>query len=400
MDASIRFAQKRIVKCAGAVLVALLAVFFVDLPQPTKAESERVITIHHDGTQETVVTDAKTIGEALKRAEVDVHDHDVVEPAANFELIAAGYDVNVYRARPITIVDGAKAYQIMSARTSAKQIASDAGLTLHDEDGFKLTRIDDFVTEGGVGLKLSIQRATPVTLDLYGKTVAARTLSKTVGGLLKEKGVVLGVNEGVNVALETPITQNMSVQVWRNGVQTITVEQEVNFPVKQIRDTNRPVGFKDVQTPGVKGKRAVTYEIEMRNGIEVARKEIQSVAIEQPKEQVEVIGAKPNAGALSKSKGVNTFVDSKGVAHRETYYDLQMNGVMRNCGGTYSVRADGAKVDQDGFVLVAANLNRYPRCSVVETSLGLGKVYDTGGFATVHPDGFDLATDWSNNDGR
>ena len=32
--------------------------------------------------------------------------------------------------------------------------------------------------------------------------------------------------------------------------------------------------------------------------------------------------------------------------------------------------------------------------------MGPGKVYDTGGFAAKHPHGFDLATDWTNGDGR
>ena len=89
------------------------------------------------------------------------------------------------------------------------------------------------------------------------------------------------------------------------------------------------------------------------------------------------------------------------VERQETYYDLPMSGVMSFCGkSSYSVRDDGAKVDEDGYVLVAANLSRYPRCSIVQTSLGAGKVYDTGGFAASNPEQFDLATDWSNHDGR
>ena len=83
-----------------------------------------------------------------------------------------------------------------------------------------------------------------------------------------------------------------------------------------------------------------------------------------------------------------------------------MSGVMSLFSGTcgtsnsYTVRADGAKVDSDGYVLVAAHLGRYQRCSVVETSLGPGKVYDTGTFANSNPEQFDLATDWTNRDGR
>ena len=78
-----------------------------------------------------------------------------------------------------------------------------------------------------------------------------------------------------------------------------------------------------------------------------------------------------------------------------------MGVVMQACGqgGYYTVRPDGAKVDAQGYILIAANYARYPRCSIVETSLGPGKVYDTGGFALVHPEGFDLATDWTNYNG-
>jgi hypothetical protein len=78
-----------------------------------------------------------------------------------------------------------------------------------------------------------------------------------------------------------------------------------------------------------------------------------------------------------------------------------MGIVIRTCGAgnTYTIRSDGAKVDQDGYVLIAANLAAYPRCTVVDTSMGPGKVYDTGGFAARHPYGFDLATDWTNGDG-
>lgn len=110
---------------------------------------------------------------------------------------------------------------------------------------------------------------------------------------------------------------------------------------------------------------------------------------------------KPTAFALTRTKGAQLYTDNSGVAHRETYYDLPMNIVINSCGpGSYKIRSDGAKIDKDGYILVAANYGIYPRCSVVETSMGPGKVYDTGGFALRYPHGFDLATDWTNRDGR
>jgi uncharacterized protein YabE (DUF348 family) len=399
METVIRLLQSRGLRWAGATLVALICLLFLFIAKPTHAESERVISIFHDGIQQTVVTDATTVDEALKRANVSLDGHDAVEPDRATKLTAPSYDINVYRAKPVMIIDSASRYEVMSPHTSARQIAADAGLTLYDEDRYQLTRIDDFIAEGGVGLKMTIQRAVPITFVLYGKPTQIRTQSKTVGDLLAEKQVALGDQDGTSASPSTPIVAGMSVDVWRNGAQTVTEEQAIGFTTKYINDADKPITFRQVQTSGVKGKKLVTYQVELKNGQIVSRKEIQSVTVDQPKEQVEVIGAKPGNG-LSRSKGVNFYVDSRGVGHRETYYDLVMSKVMGNCGGTYSARADGVKVDQDGYILVAANLSRYPRCSVVETSLGAGKVYDTGGFVTTYPDGFDLATDWSNNDGR
>ena len=110
---------------------------------------------------------------------------------------------------------------------------------------------------------------------------------------------------------------------------------------------------------------------------------------------------KPTKYTLTKSKGAQLYTDNSGVTHRETYYDLPMNIVISSCGpGNYTIRSDGAKIDKNSYVLVAADYAIYPKCTVVETSMGLGKVYDTGGFVARYPHGFDLATDWTNYDGR
>src|SRR5687768_6492474 len=130
-------------------LVVLLAVlvfaFFV--PKTLKAESGRIITVYHDGIERTIATDATTVEEALRRAEVIMTEHDAVEPALATQLVAHSYNINVYRGRPVTVVDGTKKFEIMSPHTSARKIAEAAGLQVNAEDEFSLTRIDDFLQE-------------------------------------------------------------------------------------------------------------------------------------------------------------------------------------------------------------------------------------------------------------
>ena len=96
---------------------------------------------------------------------------------------------------------------------------------------------------------------------------------------------------------------------------------------------------------------------------------------------------------LSKSRGTIT-----GPSGKETYYNLNMSGVvriMRRMGNTdeYWVRDDGVKMLGD-YVMVAANLNIRPRGSLIETSLGTGIVCDTGGFASRNPTQLDIAVTW------
>lgn len=369
-----------------------------------RTSSEHIITLHDDGVDKGFITKKSTLREALSEQKIRLDALDRTEPGLDAKLVANSYQVNVYRARPVVIRDGGSEVKIITAYRTPKQIATQANIELHDEDTVAVAPSSDPISDG-VAEVMTITRATAFTFNFYGKQQQGYTMATTVGAMLKEKGIKMESVDGISPAPTTPIAAGMTIRLWREGVQTLTQDEDVQFAVKQVYDTDQPVGYKQVQTPGEAGKRTVTYEIVTQNGVETSRKEINSVTTKQPTEQTEVIGVKANGNGLTKGKGVVMSVDSNGVVHRETYYDLNMSGVMqiaaRVCGvpSTYTVRADGVKVDVDGYIIIAANHARYPRCSIVETSLGLGKVYDTGGFVAKHPDGFDLATDWSRADG-
>lgn len=365
------------------------------------ARDRRLITVHDRGDERVILTHAHSIREALRDAGIAITTKDIIEPSLDSKLVATSYEVNIYRARPVIVVDGAVRQKIMTAVQSPRDIAEAAGVVeLKDEDKTSF-KISDNIAHDGASVVLMVDRAVPFTLQLYGKPTQTYAHAATVGEMLKQKGVTLSNGDRLSVDTDATLIAGMTVAIWRDGAQTATVEEEIGFSTRKVLDIDQPVGYHAVQTPGVKGRKSVTYEIVAQNGRETARKIIQSVVLNEPKVQLEVVGAKPGPNALTKSKGAQQYTDSRGIVHRETYYDLNMNVLIGACGGgTYTVRRDGAKVDKDGYILIAANLGNYPRCSVVETSMGPGKVYDTGGFAARHPHGFDLATDWTNGDGK
>lgn len=76
--------------------------------------------------------------------------------------------------------------------------------------------------------------------------------------------------------------------------------------------------------------------------------------------------------------------------HKETYYSQRvLPGDGLNIPGRH-VAGDGTIRDGEGYICVAADWNYLPYGSLVETSLGAGKVYDTGcEYGTI-----DIYTDW------
>lgn len=265
---------------------------------------ERLITIHENGKDRGILTKASTLRQAFEESKIRIDENDLVEPGLDETLVATNYEVNVYRARPVTIVDGPIQQKVMSAYRTPKQIVTQAGMTLQDEDVAEMGAPTNMVAEG-TGVRLSIDRATPFTLVLYGKDAKAYTQATTVGEMLKEKDITLGEKDRLSVSQDTAITEGMKVELWRDGKQTLTKEEDVEFDVEQIEDADRPVGYRKVKTPGVKGEKTVTYEITMKNGKIVKKKVIQSVVMKKAQAQVEIIGTKPTftgdfAAALAK----------------------------------------------------------------------------------------------------
>lgn len=317
------FSSRGLAIAVLAVLVLVGSVFVRNAFAASESASDggKLVTIHDGSFEVTIVSRAANVKGALDQAGIALGDQDIVEPALDEQLIAKSYQVNIFRARPVVVVDGTSSWRIMTAEQSPKQIARVAGLTLHDEDVTTLQRVDDVLSAGGAGLKLVIKRATVFSFTLYGKTFEARTQAATVGGLIKEKSITLGPNDGVSPDLSTPLTSGLNVKIWRDGKQTITEEVAITKPVEEIKDTSRDYGTRLVKTSGVDGKRNVTYEIEMRDGVEISRLEIASVTVLEPVKETIIVGAKALGSYTTPSENETitwNFLIAQGFTREQT----------------------------------------------------------------------------------
>lgn len=320
---------------AGIVKWCTTAAFAADAQV---SAGEKVVTIHDGGEQTGLVTSAMTLREVLQQANVTVNPNDITEPALDEPLLESSYEANIYRARPVVVKDGAKSVRIVTAYRTAKQITKQAGIVLNDADIAQLKPAMDIASEGAAEV-LSIDRATPITFVFYGKTIKTSTRATTVDGLLKERKIAMSKDDTTKPALTAPIAAGMKIELWRNGKQVVTVDEDIAFTSRQVKDVSRDRTYKEIQTPGENGKRTVTYEIEMRDGKEIARKETNAITTKQPVEQVEVIGVKGMYTSPSENESITwDFLISKGLTREQTA------GIMGNL-----MQEHGFKTDGDGL---------------------------------------------------
>jgi resuscitation-promoting factor RpfB len=74
--------------------------------------------------------------------------------------------------------------------------------------------------------------------------------------------------------------------VIRNGSQVVTVEEAIRMETQVIEDPTLSFGTTAIRQKGSPGKRLVTYQLDLQNGKEKARKVIQSVVAQEPVKQI------------------------------------------------------------------------------------------------------------------
>ena len=251
-----------------------------------------IITIYDNGSEKTIVSQASTVDEALRDADIRLSNYDSINPDVNSKIVSGSNVITIRRARPIVVRDGSREIRIITAAQSNAEVAADAKVKIYAEDRVSVTLVDDMLAAGGAGLVMNIERAKVVNLRLYGQEMKVRTQSQTIADFLDEKHIRLGSEDGMNLDLDTRITDEMSLHIWRNGIQTVTANESIPYDTKTIRDPNLKVGYREVQTQGQDGQKTVIYQIEMRDNQEINRTKISEVVNVEAVQQVEVVGTK------------------------------------------------------------------------------------------------------------
>jgi uncharacterized protein YabE (DUF348 family) len=283
-----------------AVIFVLVTYNFISNTIPPHstayADSAKVVSLYVDGEKRVMTTDASTVGDVLTRSNVNLGNDDLVEPAAGTSIPSGFFNINVYRARPVVVIDGAHSTTVRTAYQSPRLIAEAAGITVYPEDEFSTDIITNVVADGVVGQKVTIKRATVFRVLADGSVRTLRSQSATLGVALDQLQVARGEKDLVEPALDAMLTPGLSVVITRVAEAQLVKDELLPKSTKRVPDNTVMAGNEIIKTAGSDGHRRVTFKVNYRNGIEINRSVINIDGKIDPVSQIISVGTRVISG--------------------------------------------------------------------------------------------------------
>jgi uncharacterized protein YabE (DUF348 family) len=247
------------------------------------------VTLRVDGRDLHLRTHAQTAGDLLREAGIIFGKHDLVtvggEDVHPDSLLrsttspgVSGADaatlwrqpplrVGVHRAVPVTVHDGMVPVGILTTASTVGQALFDEGLVLY---------LGDYVTPSlgtqlSAGMQVYIQRSKPVVILADGRRIKTRSHGDMVAQVLDQEGIELVDRDYSIPDKETPVHDNMTVQVIRVQEQVVLEEEPIPFETVWQGDAELELDNQRLDQAGAAGVKRRLVRIVYENAVETER---------------------------------------------------------------------------------------------------------------------------------
>ena len=265
------------------------------------------ITLTVDGEATEVRGMHATVADVLASENIEIGEHDVVQPGPSTE-VRDGQNVVVRYGRELKVnVDG-EVTSYWTTATTLDAAIRDLGLRVEGAD-LSASRSQ---TLGREGLSLTVTMPKDVTLTADGETSTLSTTESTVGDVLAANGIELGSRDAVEPAADTAVTAGLDIVVKRIKVETKTESRPVAFETVERKSSDLFTGEKKTDTKGVAGTMNVTTRYTWIDGELTGSKVLETEVTKAPVNEVVLVGTKARPSAPSTSSSSSSSAPSAG----------------------------------------------------------------------------------------
>lgn len=223
------------------------------------ATEAKYVTFYDDEEKLTVKTEARTVGEALSRADIELNDGDIVDPGLEAEINADNFFINIHRARPVVFKDGVVDKYLMTASYDAKTIAKEAGVTVYDGDEITLAANHNFLEAGAASV----------------------------------------------------------YEIKRNGGRVIVEEVEIPYEEESVADAGLESGKTEVRQLGEVGMKRIYYNVQYVDNMEVLREVASEEVVREPVKRITAVGSKRAISAAPVTGDCAEWARAAGVSEAD-----------------------------------------------------------------------------------
>lgn len=359
-------------------------------------ERARHVRLLADGRDVWVHTWASTARQALADGGIAVDDYDRVllggkRVALDTQLPERAYTVapptygrdyaweglraeplqlRVYRAIPITVDDGDLPFTIRTTAQTVGEALRDAEITLYLGDKVQPSLGSPVST----GLRVFIQRSTPISLQVDGRLLKTRTRGRTVGDALTEMGLGVAGLDQVTPSLKSELYDNAEIRIVRVREDVEVEEDIVPFETVFRPDANLLIDTQQLITSGAEGITRSRFRVRYEDGVEAERVLEDKWQAQQPAQRVIAYGQRVVPQTFTTGDG-QTITYWRKVRMSASSYSAGTAGVSPSA-AWYGVTRSG---EQMRFGIVAIDPSVVPFGSrVYVPGYGYGDALDTG----------------------
>ena len=282
------------VVAAGATTLALAGTTF------GYANLNKAVTLSIDGQTTQVQTSADTVGALLRSKEIEVTSHDVVAPGLDAE-VEDGTRIAVKFGRQVTFtIDGAK-QTIWTTATTVHDALDALSVNLAGAD-LSASRSSGI---GREGLAIIIATQKQIVILDAGRKRTITTTGQTLADALAVAKIKVDSDDKLSADPNTRLLDGSKFRFTRVDVSAKTKKVKVDYSTDRKKSSKLNKGVTKIDTPGVRGVRAVTYRLVRHNGDIVKRTKIKSKLIKKPVTEVILVGTKTTTTA-KRSSGSST----------------------------------------------------------------------------------------------
>ena len=297
--------------------------------------TKETVLLTVNGEEEKVRTHADTVSALLKDKDIDIRKEDNITPARN-KKIESNMEIIYEASKPVNVAIGDERRTIWTTADTVKELIQQKDLDVTEHD--KVEPALDTKLEKD--LSLSIDKAFKLALTVGEEKQQVWTTSTTVADFLKEQNVKLNELDKVQPALTDLIKEGNVVTVTRVEKVTDVVEEPIAYNVIKKKDDNIEKGKQKVIDSGKEGKQEKHFEVVKENGKEVSRKLLKTETIAKSEDRIVALGTKVAQSVSTATVSRGNGAVGKELIVSSTAYTANCNGCSGTTATGVNLRAN------------------------------------------------------------